>query len=116
MEKPLMETMSRPWLLGLTLTALLAAGAVWAAKEHTVAQKNKAFSTKKLSIKVGDSVKFTNEDGFAHNVFSLSPAKSFDTGSFGNGQARSVTFDKPGKVEVECAVHPDMQMVIDVAP
>ena len=57
-----------------------------------------------------------NEDSFAHNVFSLSPAKSFDLGSFGNGGSKIVTFDKPGKVEVECAVHPDMLLAIEVTP
>lgn len=85
------------------------------AAEHVVTQKGKAFSTKKLAVKVGDSVKFTNEDGFAHNVFSLSDVKGFDLGSFGQGVSRSVTFDKAGSVEVECAVHPDMQMVVEVS-
>lgn len=101
----------------LVLAAALAAVAVpAAAEEHVVAQKNKAFSIKKLTLKVGDSVKFVNEDSFAHNVFSLSPTKSFDTGSFGTGGSKSVTFDKPGKVEVECAVHPDMRLDIEVKP
>lgn len=86
------------------------------AAEEIVSQKNKAFSTKKLTIKVGDSVKFVNEDSFAHNVFSLSAAKSFDLGSFGNGGNKTITFDKPGKVEVECAVHPDMRLDIEVKP
>ena len=86
------------------------------ADEHLVSQKNKSFSVKKLKLKVGDSIKFVNEDGFAHNVFSLSAAKSFDTGSFGSGQARSVVFDKAGAVEVECAVHPDMRLDVEVAP
>lgn len=95
--------------------ALAAAGAA-RAEEHVVNQKNKTFSTKKLSLKVGDSVKFVNEDSFAHNVFSLSATKSFDTGSFGSGASKTVVFDKPGKVEVECAVHPDMQLVIEVKP
>lgn len=100
----------------------IAAGvlALWAgaaqAAEHVVTQKNKAFSIKKLKVKVGDTIKFTNEDSFAHNVFSLSAPKSFDTGSFGAGQSRNVTLDKPGKVEVECAVHPDMQLVVEVEP
>jgi plastocyanin len=98
---------------GLLLLGLVPAAQ---AEEHVVSQKNKAFSTKKLKIKVGDSIKFVNDDGFAHNVFSLSTAKSFDTGSFGSGQARSVSFDKPGKVEVECAVHPDMRLDVEVAP
>jgi plastocyanin len=106
----------RPLAWALPCAGLLIAGAAWAAQEHLVSQKNKSFSAKKLSIKVGDSVKFVNDDSFAHNVFSLSAAKSFDLGSFGNGGTKSVTFDKPGKVEVECAVHPDMRLDIEVAP
>ena len=84
------------------------------AAEHVVAQKDKSFSTKKLSIKLGDWVKFVNDDPFSHNVFSLSDAKSFDLGSYGQGGSKAITFDKPGTVEVECAVHPDMKMVIEV--
>jgi plastocyanin len=91
------------------------ATAVIASQEHVVTQKNRNFSLKKLAVKVGDTVRFTNEDGFAHNVFSLSDTKSFDLGSFGQGVSRSVVFDKPGAVEVECAVHPDMRMVVEVA-
>lgn len=100
----------------LPCIALIIGGAAWAAQEHVVAQKNKAFSTKKLTVKVGDTVKFVNDDSFAHNIFSLSAAKSFDLGSFGNGGSKSVTFDKPGKIEVECAVHPDMRLDIEVTP
>lgn len=95
---------------------VIAASSAWAVQEHVVAQKNKSFSVKKLTIKVGDSIKFVNEDSFAHNVFSLSAVKSFDLGSFGNGGSKTVTFDKPGKVEIECAVHPDMRMDVEVAP
>lgn len=95
---------------------LLTASSALASQEHVVAQKGKAFSVKKLSIKVGDTVKFVNEDSFAHNVFSLSALKSFDLGSFGNGGSKSVTFEKPGKVEVECAIHPDMRVEIEVKP
>jgi plastocyanin len=85
----------------------------WAG-EHVVSQKGKAFSIKKMTVSAGDSVKFVNDDPFAHNVFSLSDAKSFDLGSYGQGLAKSVTFDKPGTIEVECAVHPDMRMVVEV--
>lgn len=84
------------------------------AGEHVVSQKGKAFSARKMTVQVGDSVKFMNDDPFAHNVFSLSDAKSFDLGSYGQGLWKAVTLDKPGIVEVECAVHPDMRMVIEV--
>ena len=100
----------------LTLLLAAAAAPTVMAAEHVVTQKNKAFGVKKLRVKAGDVIKFTNEDNFAHNVFSLSTAKSFDTGSFGNGQVKSVTFDKPGKVEVECAIHPDMRLDVEVEP
>lgn len=93
--------------------ALLAAAPARAA-EHVVSQKGKTFSLKRMTVQPGDSVKFVNDDPFAHNVFSLSDIKSFDLGSYGQGLAKSVLMDKPGLVEVECAVHPDMKLVIEV--
>lgn len=99
--------------LAATLAALLSAVQAQAA-EHVVSQKGRAFSVKQLSVKQGDSIKFVNEDPFAHNVFSLSEVKSFDLGSHGQGTVKSVVMDKAGTVEVECAVHPDMKMIVDV--
>jgi len=84
------------------------------ATDYEVAQKNKEFSKKKLIVNVGDTVKFSNDDYFFHNVFSISEVKTFDLGSYPEGESKSVTFDKPGIVEVECAIHPNMKMVIEV--
>jgi plastocyanin len=97
----------------ILLACLLAAGAQ--AAEHTVSQKGKAFSQPSIKVKAGDSVKFVNDDAFSHNVFSLSEAKSFDLGTYAKGASKSVTFEKPGKVEVECAIHPDMRMTVEVS-
>ena len=105
--------MQRGSMLGAALALALLAGPALSA-EVVVAQKNKNFSTKKLSLKVGDSIKFVNEDPFPHNVFSLSDVKSFDLGSYGQGGSKSVVFDKPGTVEIECAVHPDMKLTVEV--
>jgi len=84
------------------------------AEEMIVGQKDKAFTRDEITIKVGDVVKFTNEDPFSHNVYSLSDVKSFDLGSYPKGKSRSVTFDQPGIVEVGCAVHMDMKLIINV--
>lgn len=99
---------------GLPILTFLASPA-WAA-EHIVGQKNKEFSTKAIAIKVGDTVEFRNDDTVSHNVFSLSDIKAFDLGSYTQGQSRKVVFDKAGKVEVECSIHPNMRVVIDVKP
>jgi plastocyanin len=96
-------------LATLSMTVFHAQG-----KDFEVAQKDKKFSQKNLAVKLGDTVSFKNEDAFSHNVFSLSDAKTFDLGSYPQGQAKKVTFDKPGTVEVECAIHPDMKTNIEV--
>jgi len=87
---------------------------VTAASDNVVSQKGRAFHPNRMAVKVGESVTFTNEDPFAHNVFSLSDAKSFDLGSYGRGLGKTILMDKPGVIEVECAVHPDMKMLIEV--
>lgn len=100
----------------LAAAALLAAGlsASAFAADFTVAQKGNQFSTNKLTVKAGDTVEFRNDDPHFHNVFSLSDPKSFDLGSYPQGQSRKVVFDKEGTVEVECAIHPQMKMTIEV--
>ncbi len=84
------------------------------AEVHEVGQKDKKFTVENLTVKVGDTVKFINQDSFFHNIFSLSDAALFDLGSFPQGESREVKFDKPGLVEVECALHPDMYMEVNV--
>jgi len=81
---------------------------------EVVGQKDKQFSVASLTVNVGDSVEFKNEDSFFHNVFSLSDAQMFDLGSYPQGESKSVTFEQAGTIEVECAIHPSMQMIITV--
>lgn len=84
------------------------------AQEFTVDQKDRHFSVKKLTVKVGDQVRFLNNDPFFHNIFSLSDIKTFDLGSYPQGQSRTVTFNTPGTAEVECAIHPEMKLIVEV--
>jgi plastocyanin len=96
-----------------------AASAAVTAQQYLVEQKDKEFvyqgaKAATLKIKVGDVIQFKNEDPYFHNVYSLSDVKLFDLGSYPQGQSKSVKFDKPGKVEIECAIHPQMHMVVEV--
>jgi plastocyanin len=84
------------------------------AAEIVVSQKNKDFSQKHVKLKVGDSISFRNDDPFFHNVFSLSDTTSFDLGSYPQGQSKSVKFTKAGTVEIECSIHPNMKLVVEV--
>ncbi|MCF6257909.1 MAG: plastocyanin/azurin family copper-binding protein [Gammaproteobacteria bacterium] len=88
-------------------------------KEYEIDQNSKSFKmdgkkVEAVTIKVGDTIRFKNEDPFFHNIFSLSDLKTFDLGSFPKGQSKTVTFDKAGLAEVECAIHPEMYMEVSV--
>ncbi|MBA3582205.1 MAG: methylamine utilization protein [Gammaproteobacteria bacterium] len=106
--------MNRKSVINILLASALIFPCHLFAAEYEVAQKNKEFSTQTLQIKAGDTVKFSNEDPFFHNIFSLSEDKTFDLGSYPKGQSREVIFDKEGIIEVECAIHPSMRMKIEV--
>lgn len=101
------------------VSAMMLAAGVAGAAEYTVAQHNKTFEkdgvkVEKLTISVGDTIHFKNLDPWFHNVFSLSDIKTFDLGSYPQGQQKSVVFDKAGMAEVECAIHPQMLMELEV--
>lgn len=98
----------------ILLTLSVSAFAATEAKSYTVSQKDKKFSEDTLKIKIGDSIDFKNEDPWFHNVFSLSDVQNFDLGSYPKGQFKTVVFNKEGKLDVECAIHPQMHMVIEV--
>lgn len=102
-------------MLKTTLTLLtLFSSMLIHAETHIATQKNKSFTSNSLKVKVGDSIEFKNEDTVYHNIFSLSDLATFDLGSYGPGETRKVKFDKPGTIEIECAVHKNMKMKVEV--
>lgn len=78
------------------------------ASDKVVSQRNKAFVPRVLAVPVGSSVAFHNEDPLAHNVFSISPTRPFDTGLYKAPGSASVVFDKPGVVQILCNIHSAM--------
>jgi len=98
-------------LLAVVMTCAMPA----LAGDQVVGQAKKAFTVGVVKAKVGDTVTFRNDDEFAHNVFSLSDAQSFDLGSYKKGETRTLKLATPGTIEVECAIHPEMKMKIEVA-
>lgn len=84
------------------------------ADEVVISQKGKAFSEKKISLKVGDTISFVNDDEITHNVYSRSKGHKFDIGAQRPGTSVSHEFSKPGKVKVRCAIHPRMKLTVNV--
>jgi plastocyanin len=71
-----------------------------------------AFRPAELSIGVGTTVQWTNQDGAPHQVES-------DDGTLagpvmGTGATFSFTFGTPGRITYHCAIHPSMNGVVVV--
>ena len=82
----------------------------------TVAQKGKKFVPDLIAVTAGEKVVFPNQDPFLHNVFSQSPPRKFDLGSFKKGEAKDRAFPDLGVVDVYCNIHPEMAATILVLP
>lgn len=81
-----------------------------------LAQKDQCFMPRVVSVPVGGTVDFPNQDPIYHNVFSVSTTRRFDLGKYPKGHSRSVTFQKAGVVNVYCDIHSDMAAFVLVAP
>lgn len=79
---------------------------------NTVKISNYSFNPATLTVKGGDTVTWTNEDGVNHNV--VADDKSFDTGVIEPGKTGSVTFSKAGTFAYHCSIHPTMKATIVV--
>jgi plastocyanin len=81
-----------------------------------IGQKDRRFTPALTVIPRGGTVEFPNDDRVFHNVFSLSSTQRFDLGLYRDGDSRSVTFKRPGVIDVYCNIHPEMKARIKVVP
>jgi len=80
-----------------------------------VVYKNILIHPASIVVRVGSTIKWTNEDGdIAHNVESESGA-SFHSGDFAGGGTFEYKVTKVGVIKYECSIHPaSMQGTITV--
>lgn len=82
------------------------------AKRPELWQINQSFEPHVLGVPVGATIDFPNGDLVYHNVFSYSKPRKFDLGYYGKGKSKSVTFDKPGVVQIFCDIHSTMSAYV----
>ena len=73
---------------------------------------NFAFDPSSLTVKVGTTVSWTNQDSAPHTI--TSDAGDWDSGQLSKGQSFSYTFDQAGTFAYHCSVHPSMTGTIVV--
>lgn len=84
------------------------------AADHTIKMAGMNYQPAVLKAKVGDSIRFVNDDSADHNV--LIPTKGFgaDLGTQKPGQATELTLARKGSFEAECVFHSHMLLKVTV--
>ena len=99
-------------VLAATLAALSVAA--FAAGMVTVSQQNRAFSVGGLQIVRGDTIRFSNDDKFRHQIYVESPSFKFESDEQAPGSAVDIAFPRAGLFQVRCHIHPKMLLQVDV--
>ena len=79
-----------------------------------VSIENFAFAPKGLTVKVGTTVTWTNQDSSIHTA--TGDRQEFDTGNLAQGKAGQFTFTSAGSYSYHCTIHNYMTGTITVTP
>jgi len=80
-----------------------------------VSMQNITFSPNNLSVKMGDTVTWTNDESIGHDVTAEDGSfKSGAPGGLKQGDTFEHAFDKAGSFAYNCTVHPNMTGTIEV--
>lgn len=77
-----------------------------------VVMKGFAFNPASITIKAGESVTWTNQDGSTHNV--TADGKVFDSSDIAPGASYTFTFANAGTYTYTCTIHPNMKGTVIV--
>ena len=81
--------------------------------EVVIKMQNIQFDPKSVTVKVGQKVKWVNEDGVAHDVVSQS-GETIKSSTFGHGGTFEFTPKKAGEIKYVCTIHPGMDGTLTV--
>lgn len=86
----------------------------YTSKLHLMDQKGMKFNPRILAITAGDKVKYLNNDGVDHNVYTPDGDK-FNLGMFAQGKSAEHEYKEPGTYTQLCSVHPEMLAYVFVS-
>ncbi len=82
--------------------------------DNTILIRKNTFSPANITVKIGSTVRWVNYDDHPHRIEFAD--KGFTTSTFllGSSQSASQRFDRPGKFDYSCMIHPEMQGQVEV--
>lgn len=98
--------------------AVLLAGSTGSAQaaDITVTMAGADYAPASIEARVGDRLVFVNDDVLDHNVFVPTAGHGVDLGKQTSGTTAELPLGSAGAFEVECVIHPDMHLTVQVTP
>lgn len=87
-----------------------------AAAEHVVRMMGASYSPAALTARVGDTIRFVNDDHENHNVYIPTVGFGTDFGALKPEAENLLRLMKAGSFDVECVPHASMQLRVTVLP
>ena len=78
---------------------------------RVISQKGRTFRPGEVTIARNESLTFTNQDSFIHQVY---VDGLFDSQEQGPGEVLNETFPRTGTFRVRCHIHPTMRLIVHV--
>ena len=110
MSAPRRRTLAGAALATLALPLALA----YAGGITSVSQIGRSFSVAAIHIHRGDTVRFTNEDKFDHQLLIDSPSFHYESDEQAPGTIKEIPFNAAGLFDVQCEIHPRMHLAVTV--
>ena len=101
----------RAFLLAVLATSATAVAGHGADTGNVVVQKGRAFHPAELTIGRGESLTFTNNDNYLHQIY---VDGLFDSDEKAPGENLKEVFTTAGTFQVRCHIHPTMKMMLVV--
>lgn len=79
-----------------------------------VVMQDLKFVPRDITVDVGDTITWVNEDSAPHNVVNAQEGQEPKSELFNKGGTYEFTPDKPGRIEYVCTIHPGMDGTITV--
>jgi plastocyanin len=95
--------------IGLSLPLM-----VLAQEGFSVSQIRRSFRPGAITIAVGSALRILNDDTVTHHVYVDQDGMKFDSGVQQVGESVELRFLSTGTFEVQCAVHPQMELTVTV--
>jgi len=100
-------------LMAAVLATALVSGAALAAG-HTIVQIDRSFKPAEITISAGESLSFSNQDEFIHQIYVDSDRIPYDSAEQPPGEVITIPFPKSGDFPIRCHIHPKMLLLVHV--